>query len=879
MNVFTYNIEGYNRNLFYLAQILQKYECFFLFVQEHWLPSYEAEQRFKNDFQSYNFHTTSSDMFLAPEDLLLKQGPTWHGTAIGWHRSFQQNIEKIPAVSERFCGVLYDDKVSNIKILAYSAYLPTCGQDDEFLETVSQLTADIQSHIEDKNSCCIIIGLDANQSEKSTLRRTNIFKLFLKDFSLQTILPGNKPTFHHNNQISESQIDHILYFIPAKSSLSLKFNTQLCKKENSDNLSSHDVIIGEIELPSNPSCVKEPDYSATYTNIQRRKPNWDESGMTNYHTQSAKMLKDMMEGCVEPLFIPVLSEMFSKILVISAEQNFHCSSPKQKQTEKKLPRFSKELMEAYNEHKRICKQWRAAGRPSSSSNQFKASKLESQQKLQKLSRAEQSCKAIKLHEELMDAHNTNIAVVCKKLKKSRGDDLKSTDIPYIETLAGKYSGNNVLEGFCSNTEILCNDEKDSDDFDDNFYKMCIEDNEAIFQLASNSDLKIPHMQLKDLEHILFKKLKLGKACDIFMLTVEHLRYSGEATLLLLVDLLNLIIDNLNYLSSPQLNTSVASIIHKGKDRTKTHHKSYRQVRVTVLIGRLIDEYIRPVFLRVARPLQNKNQYGFTEGISYLMGALQRHEAEQHCLDTKKTFFGCSLDGDSAFEVVNRSILTRELYMAGDHGDYWKATHFSYQSSQSRMKMNDQLSRPIAETLGVKQGHCRSSDHYTVYNGPVLDTIEDVCLGVWIGPINTGVTGVADDDFLMSDDPVKLQGLIDVADHYGKRYRITYGASKTKITISGSEIDRKFYRDTTPWIMGGDPIKVVEDNEHLGQVVSGDNQIQKNVDLRLKKGRGSLFSLLGPAFSYKCLLSPVVQLHLYRTFTCPIVRFRFHAVHT
>ena len=95
-----------------------------------------------------------------------------------------------------------------------------------------------------------------------------------------------------------------------------------------DNLSSHDVIIGEIELPSNPSCVKEPDYSAMYTNIQRRKPNWDESGMTNYHTQSAKMLKDMMEGCVEPLFIPVLSEMFSKILVISAEQNFHCSSPK-----------------------------------------------------------------------------------------------------------------------------------------------------------------------------------------------------------------------------------------------------------------------------------------------------------------------------------------------------------------------------------------------------------------------------------------------------------------------------------------------------------------------------------------------------------------------
>jgi hypothetical protein len=238
---------------------------------------------------------------------------------------------------------------------------------------------------------------------------------------------------------------------------------------------------------------------------------------------------------------------------------------------------------------------------------------------------------------------------------------------------------------------------------------------------------------------------------------------------------------------------------------------------------------------------------------------------------KKTFFGCSLDGDSAFEVMNREILTRELYMAGDKGDYWKASYYSYQNSMSRIKMNGQKSRPITETLGVKQGNVKSSDHYTVYNGPVLDTLEDANLGVWIGPVNTGVSGVADDDFLMSDDPIKLQGLIDIAEHYGIRYRITYGAFKTKITVSGSEIDRQFYKDTTPWTMGGEHIKVTEDNEHLGQVVSGTNQIEKNIDLRLKKGRGSLFKMLGPAFAYKCLLSPVVKLHLYRTYISPIVR--------
>ena len=67
-------------------------------------------------------------------------------------------------------------------------------------------------------------------------------------------------------------------------------------------------------------------------------------------------------------------------------------------------------------------------------------------------------------------------------------------------------------------------------------------------------------------------------------------------------------------------------------------------------------------------------------------------------------------------------------------------------------------------------------------------------------------------------------------------------------------------------MSGETVKVVEDNEHLGQIVSGTNQEQKNIDESLKKGRGHLFSMLGAAFAYKCMLSPVVKMHLFRTFT-------------
>ena len=186
-------------------------------------------------------------------------------------------------------------------------------------------------------------------------------------------------------------------------------------------------------------------------------------------------------------------------------------------------------------------------------------------------------------------------------------------------------------------------------------------------------------------------------------------------------------------------------------------------------------------------------------------------------------------------------------------------------------MNGKLSREIQETLGVKQGHISSSDDYKIYIGPCLDTLEEAQLGVWIGVLNSGVSGVADDVYLCSDDPNKLQALINIASHYGYHYRIKYGASKTKITVSGPEMDIKYYADTKPWTMGGQTIDVVEDNEHLGQIVSGTQQEMKNVDLRISKARKSVYGLLGPGFSYKCELSPILKLHLYRTFVSPVLR--------
>ena len=172
------------------------------------------------------------------------------------------------------------------------------------------------------------------------------------------------------------------------------------------------------------------------------------------------------------------------MLVISAEQNFETQQPNINKKKKQFSGFFKEHIRAYQDHEGICRQWRKAGRPVSNLHTAKAEKLKSQRNLQKISRTEESTKAIKNHEELMETHSNDMSRVCTKLKQIRGDKSKSNNISIIETLCGTFEGQNVLEGFCANSEKLCNEDDKNTKLNSEFQQMYVEDNMIIFGLRS-----------------------------------------------------------------------------------------------------------------------------------------------------------------------------------------------------------------------------------------------------------------------------------------------------------------------------------------------------------------------------------------------------------
>ena len=67
-------------------------------------------------------------------------------------------------------------------------------------------------------------------------------------------------------------------------------------------------------------------------------------------------------------------------------------------------------------------------------------------------------------------------------------------------------------------------------------------------MSEYENLEIQPITIEKLKEIVNKKLKKNKACDLYHLTPEHLKYAGEKSLKLLCNLINRILKDLEYLS-------------------------------------------------------------------------------------------------------------------------------------------------------------------------------------------------------------------------------------------------------------------------------------------------------------------------------------------
>ena len=813
----------------------------------------------------YEFQIVTPDMFTHPEDKICMPDQNWHGAGIAWHQSLDSCKISVKNVNERFTGIKL--QIESQFIFVISAYLPTSGKDTEFLECIQELSNYVISNRNSED--IVIIGCDSNCSEISTSRRIRALDNLCEELSLKK-LRCNSPTFHHNNGISEANLD---YFLVSERNISIFSSPRiLCTLDNVLNLSSHDVVVSSLHIAKNISSeISENRFKHTFTSFDVKNVVWDNDELINsYKDLSDKVLKEMEELFSNKECIPLKCKLYSELLVFCAENSLPHVPRKTNPRNQKHQRFSPQQNKAWQMFNKRYMDWKRAGKPRNPTNpvfqQFKAARAY----FQRVRRYEDNLRFIKFNNKLMLSSMYNRGEIFKLMKAARSKHSRKLQTSKLITPTMTYIGADTLEGFTADAEALAQQGEVSDNYDNKFYKLCKMDNLYIFEINAESRVKIPPMTMEDLNRILDKEMKLGKAVDIYKLRVEHLRFAGNEAKVCILNLLNDIISDISYLACPQVKKGIGSAIYKGKKKPLTNPNSYRRITVTPQVGNILDRYIDPVAEAIFREVQSPDQLGFSKNISYLMGSVERGECQRWAIDKKITCFGVSFDGKAAFPSVDREILVRELFAVGEVGDYLEYSRNTYVNTTAHMKQSGFISREFREEKGNRQGHKRAAGNFKAYINPCLTSSNSSMLGFNIGPFCITSVCIADDTYVLSDNPRKLQGAIDIISHYGRRYRLTFGAEKTKVTVTGSVHDMNYYKNIPFWTLNGDYLEVSENNEHLGMIVSGLNEELKNIDKNISAASSALFSLLGPVFLYKCKLSPTIQTHLWRVYIKPIL---------
>ncbi|VDH88744.1 Hypothetical predicted protein [Mytilus galloprovincialis] len=120
-----------------------------------------------------------------------------------------------------------------------------------------------------------------------------------------------------------------------------------------------------------------------------------------------------------------------------------------------------------------------------------------------------------------------------------------------------------------------------------------------------------------------------------------------------------------------------------------------------------------------------------------------------------------VDVQSAFDVVQHTILLDKLLDRGTHPDIWLLIKDFYSCLTSKVKWQGEFSDSFNIQQGVRQGGFLSTHLYKIFVEDLLKELEENSLGFILGTIYCGAPTCADDVALLSSNPEELQVMLNI----------------------------------------------------------------------------------------------------------------------
>ena len=171
-----------------------------------------------------------------------------------------------------------------------------------------------------------------------------------------------------------------------------------------------------------------------------------------------------------------------------------------------------------------------------------------------------------------------------------------------------------------------------------------------------------------------------------------------------------------YISEVLQTGTMNTIPKKGKDPRLP--SNYRGISLTPIMAKILEDILLARDERLILSKQSNMQMGFTASTSPAWGSLMFTEAISEATDKRQPLYAAALDTMKAFHTVWHESLLRKQYILG-MDKHWSIRRKMIQNMVIRIRVGDELSRPVIIQQGVGQGRPWSSHDYKA----MIDDIE------------------------------------------------------------------------------------------------------------------------------------------------------------
>ena len=234
---------------------------------------------------------------------------------------------------------------------------------------------------------------------------------------------------------------------------------------------------------------------------------------------------------------------------------------------------------------------------------------------------------------------------------------------------------------------------------------------------------------------------------------------------------------------------------------------------------------------------------------------------------KAQLYLCFLDLKKAFDTVSRNILFKKLYRSGVRGKMFRVIQNLFSCNPANILVDGFLSPEFSINRGVLQGSKLGPVLFNLFINDLLEELNHSNHGATIGPTHIAALGFADDVVLITDNPTKLQHLLDMCYDWAQRNSMAYNISKCKIMI--------FYGPPSHnrHTLGSAVLKEVQTHVYLGITLTSSyvtNLFKEHFNLIMEKAKIVAASIRNYGFSmdgfrikttiklYKLLVRPILE---------------------